>query len=256
MKDFIISFQSVSQWWLLAWFDIKQAYRRSVLGPFWITISNAVLIIALVVLWINVFNIPLVELLPFFAIGHIIWVFIGTQINEACISFNQFESHIRQLNLPSPIYILRVWARNVIHAAHNLIIILAIMVYFQFSWVPFILEAMAGAILVCLFLFFLSVPIAYLCARFRDIPLIIQNGIQIMYFLTPIIWKPNMLPNDKIWFTTFNPFFHLIEVIRAPLLGEHADISSWAWVLSMLIICALLALLTHARCHKQLAYWM
>ena len=94
MSDFIKSLKSTNQWWLLAWFDIRQRYRRSVLGPFWITISTAVMIVALGFLWTQIFHVDVPSFLPFFAAGTIMWVFISTQINDACTGFSQSAKSI------------------------------------------------------------------------------------------------------------------------------------------------------------------
>ena len=101
-----------------------------------------------------------------------------------------------------------------------------------------------------------SIPIAYLCARFRDIPPIIQNVMQIVYFLTPIFWQPHALPIDKAYVTGNNPFFHALEIIRAPLTGHSVAMNSWVWMMSTALICTLLALWAQARFKTRVAYWL
>lgn len=256
MRDILKSFLSFSQWWTLAWFDIRQSYRRSVLGPIWITLNTGILVVALSLLWINVFKVELHELLPFFAIGNVLWVFISTQINEACTGFSQFSGYIHQLNLPLPIYPLRIWARNIIFLLHNFLIVLFVWIYFGMDWVPNFGEMVLGFCLLMPTIYFIAFPIAYLCARYRDIPLIVQNGIQLMFFMTPIFWKPGMLPVDKAWVTGLNPFYHLIEVVRKPLLGESVPLETWVWVVSLLVVFMLISILVHKKYKKMVAYWL
>ena len=256
MSDFIKSLKSTNQWWLLAWFDIRQRYRRSVLGPFWITLSTAVMIVALGFLWTQIFHVDVPNFLPFFAAGTIMWVFISSQINDACSGFSQFEGYIRQINLPLPVYILRLWARNLIFLAHNFVIFIACWIYLDFAWKPLVLQSLLGFALLSYTLLMVSVPIAYLCARFRDIPPIIQSIMQIVYFLTPIFWQPHLLPVDKHYVTGNNPFFHALEIVRAPLTGHEVTMASWYWMIATAVVCTLVAMWAQARFKTRVAYWL
>src|SRR5699024_5965365 len=111
-------------WWLLGWYDIKQRYRRSVLGPFWLTISTAILIATLGLLWSTIFRMDLSTYLPFFTVGNIFWTYLSSQVNEASTGYTQFENLVKQVRLPYPSYILRLLCRNLIIFAHNFVIIL------------------------------------------------------------------------------------------------------------------------------------
>ena len=51
---------------------------------------------------------------------------------------------------------------------------------------------------------------------------------QVVFYLTPIMWLPNLLPERAgMYMLTFNPFFHLIEIVRAPLLGQLPSTQNW-----------------------------
>ena len=256
MSDFIKSFRSTNQWLLLAWYDVRQRYRRSVLGPFWITLSTAIMILTLGYLWTHIFKVDIPTFLPFFAAGTIMWGFISAQINDACTGFSQFEGYIRQINLPLPVYILRLWARNLIFLAHNFVIMIGVYIYLDYQVKPLFGQFVLGFLLLSYTLLMLSVPIAYLCARFRDIPPIIQNIMQIVYFLTPIFWQPHLLPVDKSYVTGNNPFFHALEVVRGPLTGHAPQMISWYWMIASALICTLLALWSQAKFKRRVAYWL
>ncbi len=256
MNDIVKGFLRFSQWWILAWFDIRESYRRSVLGPIWITLNTGIMVVSLSLLWINVFNITLYEMLPFFAIGNVLWIFISSQINEACTGFSQFEGYIRQLNLPLSVYLLRIWARNIIFFLHNFLIVIFVWLYFACSWQPLIFQALLGFAVLAITMFFVSLPVAYLCARFRDIPLIIQNTVQLLFFMTPIFWKPGVLPVDKAWITDSNPFYHLIEIVRKPLLGETVAIETWYFVTLTGVTFFLISSFIHHKFKGKVAYWL
>lgn len=256
MIEILKSIKSTQQWWTLAVFDVKQRYRRSTLGPLWVTLSTAVMVAALGFLWSSLFKSPVHEFMPFFAAGLILWGFMSAQLNESCATFTQFEGYIKQINLPLPLYVLRVWSRNIILFAHNLIVFFGVWAFFKFEWTPNIPMALLGFMLLSITLFFVSIPIAIVCTRFRDISPIVQSLTQVLYFFTPIMWQPKVLPEEYRWVTAYNPLHHLVEIFRAPLLGEVAGLISWLWSFGLLIVFATLAVVMHSRYRKRVAYWL
>ena len=256
MSDILKSFAARSQWWTLAMFDIKQRYRRSTLGPLWITLSTGIMVGTLGVLWSTLFKMDIKEFMPYFAAGLILWTFMSGQINEACTTYTQFEGYIKQIDLPLPLYVLRVWSRNLILLAHNMIVFVVVWAAFGFSWMPNLPMAMLGFIIMAFNVFFLSIPIAILCTRFRDISPIVQSLIQVLYFFTPVMWQKKILPEKYHWVADYNPLNHLFEIVRAPLIGQSAELQSWIWSLAMLVLFALLASFMHKRYRKRVAYWL
>ena len=145
-----------NMWFLLGWYDIKQRYRRSLIGPFWITLSTGVMVCAIGFMFSNIFKSSIQEFLPYFAVGQIVWLFISTQINESCATFVQYQSVIKQMSVPLSVHIMRKLWNNLILFGHNfLIIIIVLLIYNKFSWMT--LLAIPAFILI-LILLFLSNP--------------------------------------------------------------------------------------------------
>lgn len=241
-------------WMLLGWQDIKQRYRRSIIGPFWLTISTGMLIGALGFLWSSLFKMTIQEYLPFFAIGFVTWTFISGQLSDCCLGFVQFEAIIKQVRLPLPSFILRLLWRNLIIFLHNFLIIV-IVVSFGPGWHPGALTALVGVLLISAFCLSLGLIIAIVCTRYRDFPQIIQSFLQIIFFATPIIWQPDSI-GDRGWIAQFNPLYHLIETIRAPLLGSEVALTSWHWSLGALAVSSVVAFLLFAKFRGRIAYWL
>src|SRR3546814_14557644 len=97
---------------MLGWQDVRQRYRRSALGPFWLTISMGVMIATIGVVFGSIFKTPMVEFFPFLSLGLILWTYISTIITEGCAGFIVAEGVIKQLALPLPVHIARVVWRN------------------------------------------------------------------------------------------------------------------------------------------------
>ncbi|MDD4278004.1 MAG: ABC transporter permease [Candidatus Cloacimonetes bacterium] len=242
---------------VLGWQDIRQRYRRSSLGPFWITISMGVLIGALGLVFGNLFATSMKEFLPFLTIGLILWMLITTAINEGCVGFTAAEAMIKQLPLPLFTHILRVLWRNIIIFLHNLVIFPLVLLVF---WVPLkanALLAVPGMLLIVINLSWVALLLGVFCTRFRDVPQIVGNFLQVFFYLTPIIWLPQLLPKRaSVLLLDANPFFHLIEIVRAPLLGMSPSALSWIVALVLALVGWSLTILFYGRFRSRIAYWL
>src|SRR3954469_22519358 len=114
-------------WGRLGWNDILQRYRRSMLGPFWMTASMAVMVGSLGVLYGELFGIPLDNFLPYLCVGILVWNFIASFLLEGGALFSGAESYIKQVSLPFSVYVFRsCWSKFIIFA-HNAVIYFAIL---------------------------------------------------------------------------------------------------------------------------------
>lgn len=243
-------------WALLAWYDIRQRYRRSVLGPFWVTISTGVMIGTMGILWSYLFKNDVKSYLPFFAIGNIVWTFYSSQINEACIGFTQFESTIKQIRFPMGVYLLRILMRNLIILGHNCVIIAAVLIFIgpHLTWHAWL--ALPGLLLGSIAMFGISMIVSVFCTRYRDMPMIIQNGMTVLFYVTPIIWRPDALGTKHAWIAHYNPFAHLIEIVRAPIVNAYFPMQSWIWSLITTFILLVVGIALQGRFRNRIAYWL
>jgi ABC-type polysaccharide/polyol phosphate export permease len=119
-----------------------------------------------------------------------------------------------------------------------------------------ILMMPVGLVLVVGNLFWMALLLGMLSARFRDIPQLVSNIVQVAFFLSPIIWSAEMLPPSRRYLADFNPLFHFIEVVRAPLLGEPLHMLSWIVVASLLVIGSSSTFAVFARFRARVPYWL
>ena len=240
----------------LGWFDIRLRYRGSVLGPLWLTLSTAVMVVALGVLYSTLFKMELHNYLPFLAVSLVLWNTLGTLVGEACTCFLMAEGMIKAMRMPFTLYAGRVLIRNALTLLHNVVVIVAVYAWFDvwpglalFEVIPAILLWAIDAIAVCLLL-------GVLCARFRDIPPIVASLMQIAFFVSPIIWKPELLSPASRQYLPFNPFFTLLEIVRGPLLGESVSLAVWVSALTYSLVIAALAWVAFVRVRGRLAFWV
>jgi len=240
----------------LGWFDIRLRYRGSLLGPFWLTLSTGVMVGALGVLYSQLFKMEVHDYLPFLALSLVLWGFLGTMVSDACGCFQQAEGMIRSQRMPFTLYAIRVIVRNLLVLAHNVLVIIAVYAVFD-RWPGLAaLAATPGMLLWVLDGLATCFLLGAVCARFRDIPPIVGSVMQIAFYVSPVIWKPELLRGQQAAWLPFNPFFTLLEIVRAPLLGYAAGWDVWASALLYSALLCGVAWMVFARVRGRLAFWV
>lgn len=242
-------------WVRLGWNDILQRYRRSVLGPFWLTASMAIMVISLGILYAELFNSPIRDFLPFLCVGLLVWNLIASFLTEGGTLFTGSESYIKQIRLPYSVYVYRsAWSKLIIFA-HNFIIYFGILIYFEIWPGAVALLALPGLMIVLINGAAASLLIGMVSARFRDVPQLINSVVQIIFFVTPIMWQPELLRN-RTYIAEYNPFFHLIEIVRAPLLGNLPSNTTYTAVLVITVVNVVVVGAFFTRFRSRISYWV
>ncbi|MCX8956447.1 ABC transporter permease [Erwinia psidii] len=237
--------------------DIRQRYKRSRLGPFWITISMAVMITTMGLVFANLFKTPLHDFLPYLTLGLIIWGFLSGCITEGCDALISAEGIIKQLPVPLHVHVLRVVWKNSIIFMHNIVIFPLVLFAVSKGVDWHILLVVPGFILLTLNVSWLLMVMSLICARFRDMTQIILSVMQVIFYLTPVIWMPKLLSHRiGTMLLNFNPFYHLMEVVRAPLLGEMPSATSW-WVTAIMAVVGIaFSTLMTSKFKYRVPYWV
>ncbi len=197
-------------WGRLGWNDIRQRYQRSILGPLWLTVSMGILIGSLGLLYARLFQQPVEEFLPYCGVGLLIWGFMSSYLTESGTLFSGAEAYIKQISLPFSLYVYRAsWAKRIM-LAHNFIIYFGIIVYFHIWPGAAALLAIPALCIVAFNGMAISVTIGIISARFRDIPQVINSVVQILFFVTPLMWKPDALKVHP-YVTELNPFYVALD---------------------------------------------
>jgi ABC-type polysaccharide/polyol phosphate export permease len=255
ITDLICGVGNYRIWMALAWQEIKQRYRRSVLGPLWLTLSTGIMIAAMGPLYNRLLGQALNSYFSYLATSIVVWQMIASMIQDSCQAFIGAEGFIKQTKLPLSVYVLRIIWKNLLIFAHNFIIVLIAFVIYPPHWGPAVIMALAGIFLVALNGLWIGVVIGLVCARFRDVSQIVASIVGVLFFVTPIMWSPKML-SDKEWIIDWNPFYHFMEIVRAPLLGEHLRLVSWLVAIAMTLVGYLLMIEVFGRYRARIAYWV
>jgi len=236
--------------------DIKQKYRRSYIGPWWITIGTFILIAVLSLIFNQVFKQENDSYILYLSIGLVIWRFIESSTRDFCNCFSTDSQILKQIDINKLFFIYRVLIRNLIILFHNFIIIIFIIIYTakNFSLDLFLLPL--GFFLIILFLFWTGCLLSILCARFKDFPEIISNLLQVLFYITPIIWSEDFHGSRYIDIVVkLNPFYHLIELIRGPILSSNYFISYFV-IIFINIFGLLFSNFIFKKYKDKLVYWI
>lgn len=254
-SDVAGGFKSWRMWWMLAKNDVVRRYRRSRIGQWWLTLSMAAMIGGMSLVYSGLFNTPMADYLPYLGTGLVLWGLVSSVIIDCCLSFTEAENIMRQIALPRFTYLLRTIGRNLLVFGHNLVLLPII--YFlsgsPVNW--YVLLFIPSLLLVLANLAWAGYMLAILSARFRDIPQIIQSVVQVAFFISPVIYKASQLRIDHpllIW----NPFASMLDVMRAPLLGQMPSLWSYGMLAALLVVGWLATLAFAGKYSHRVVYWL
>lgn len=238
-----------------AWGDTKARYRRSVLGPFWIVLGTAIGVAGLGYLWSAILGVDHATLVPSLTMGLVIWQLLSGVVIESTVTFSRYAQIIRNIQTPFTIFPLQLVVRHMINFAHNLIVVLVVMALYvrDYSWIQFLF--FPNLLLVFINLLWMGTLIAVLGARFRDLELLIGAVMPMLFFLSPVIYRPENLQMQG-WLLLVNPFAYFIEAIRDPLIGMVPGWHIYAGLLGMTIIGWTITLWLLSSRHSRIAFWV
>jgi len=242
-------------WTSLAVHDIASRYRGSVLGPFWITVTMAAMIGGVGLMYSQLLNLSLAEYVPWLATGIVFWTLFSQVITEGCDSFIGSGVIIKQTAIPMFSFIARMLTRNLINFAHQVIIVAAVLIWSGLWRHSDPLLSLLGLVLVLVNLSWLALLTGIVSARFRDVPQIINALVQISLFLTPVFWRPESIRSHR-FILTGNPFHHMLEVTRRPLLGEPVQPESYVILIVMALAGWAVAFSLFSRSRRRVVHYL
>ena len=239
----------------LGWEDIRQRYVRTFLGPLWLIIGTSIWIAVMSFVMSSLFGNSLANTLPFIASGTILWAFIANILNDGCNIFTTSFGIIHSIQLPMMIHVLRFLVKNIIIFLHTLIVLAVIFILCDVHLNQDTLLVIPGFLLLIVNAFWISSLFSLINARFRDFQQIISSGMAVLPFVTPIYWEKSFLKSHA-WIANINPFYHAIEIVRAPLLGNQADIFSWEFMLVIALLGIFFTLIFFSRYKHRIIHWI
>ena len=257
LADLIHSFINWRIFIMLGASDIQKRYTRSKIGQFWLTISLAVNIGVMGLVWAYLFKMPMKEYLPFLAAGTIIWSYISSCILEGTNLYVSATPYLQALNLPKLVYVNSLFVRNIIVLFHNLIVLIPIL-FFCNAQISFqnVCVSFAGFVMITLFLYPTIMILSLIGLRFRDFANIMGSLMQIIFYLTPIMWKVSLMPVRFQDYLVLNPFAVFLSLCRNPLFSTEIPFNYLCATAVYIILAWSIAFPFYSRFKSRITYWL
>jgi ABC-type polysaccharide/polyol phosphate export permease len=249
-------FKNIPLWTTMAWKDIVAKYKRTFLGPFWVSLAILIFIVSISIVYSQILKTDIKSYIPYLSFGVITWMFIATTIMESCSCFVDYGGYIKQIKIPYLSFVLRVLVRNNIIFLHNVPIALLVLIVFNVNIDLFSLPFLFFNLFILnLNLLWICMLLAIFSLRFRDVQQFIATIIQPIFFITPVIWNPESIASSR-FVIDFNLFYYLIELVRGIFI-KTADMHT-VILLSMAIgiIGCIIATLIFKKYHKKISLWV
>ncbi|MCT1499757.1 ABC transporter permease [Corynebacterium sanguinis] len=261
-RDLVSGWRQNELWLQLGWQDIKQRYRRSTLGPLWITVATGVMALALGLLYSMLFQISVREFLPHVTVGFIIWGFIAGCIKDGSDIFIENEGLIKQLPSALSVHVYRLVWRQVLFLAHNMVIWVLLVIVFRIPLSLNTLLAIPALALLVINGVWVTMLFGIIATRFRDVAPLLESLVQLLFYVTPIVWTTQTLRDQggevaqRARIAELNPLYHYLEIVRAPLVGREVALYHWGIVGACTVVGLLLALLVMRQWRFRVPYWV
>lgn len=242
----------------LSWVDVRTRYRKSVLGPLWLTLGNTIAIVGFSAVWAQLLRVDRAVFVPSLTVGLVLWQYISGCLVSAVTAYTQNATVMRNLCVPVWFFVVRIQGYNLINLAHNLLLVAAVLVYFGAQPSAGLVWFLPGLLLVIAICALLSLALAALGARYRDVRYAIEVSLPLLFFVSPVLFRPESLVDEYIW---LNPISYLIEMVRTPLLstlGGPVRPAGWVYegglifLAVMLLVCAAI----YWRNPRRILFWI
>jgi len=240
----------------LAWQDIKDRFSRTVLGPFWIVISNAMLVIGITVVFGALFKTPIANFLVYVSLGIALWTFLSTIMTGASTYLESGKNILFTYNIPWSMQITRkVFVEGIVLAIHMLVAIPVILLTQKgLGLVTFI--SVIGIFLNLVFAYGLALIIASYGVRYSDLKHAIESIMLFLFLFTPVFWLESALGPTRSILVQYNPLFHFLEVVRGPILNQSIPIDSFVIASITGLTSLILGIIIYTKRRSKIGMWM
>lgn len=238
-----------------AWTDLLSRYRRTILGPLWMSITLGFGSTGLGILWSQIWNMPPHEIIPTTTFGFLIWMFISGCINESTNVFTDSGDIIKSLKVPIIFFPMVALFRQFFNFVHAWPIIIIVMMIYPPETIKNLWLFFPSLMLCLVNIFLVMIVIGVICVRYRDVPPLINAIMPMLFFLSPVLFKASQIEGIS-WIILINPLTHYIFLLRTPLEGSLIMPSTLIIVAAhtLLLISACIYLLRYKS--NRIVFWV
>lgn len=253
-EDLVVAWRQRKLWTDMAVRGFRDRYKGAFFGPFWLTFTTGLAATGLGVLYGVLFDVPIKTHLPYVTVAWVVWEMIGGFITGGCNVFLGNAKYFNEFPMPYSLFSFRLILTQAFTMCFRLIVLVAIVVVLSVPITPMAILSFFGFVLIFWIGFWSSLGLGVLNARFRDFGQLAAAALRAIFFVTPIFWVPSRL-GEYAYIVDFNPFYHIINVVRAPILQLEGIGLSFAVVIALAVITPAVSILLFGKFSHRLAYW-
>jgi ABC-type polysaccharide/polyol phosphate export permease len=255
VRDIIDGFRLTPLWSRLGWEQTIARFRRTVLGPFWLTANLLAISFALAFVFGGLMGTDYRSNFALIIGGILVWNLIGGVLGEASGVFISSSGLMHTMKLPLSFHVLLLMHRAFINFMAQLIAFWVVLALMRLGALP-TWHLLFGLPLLLANMALMSIIVAIPSTRFRDINQTVQFSIQVLFFLTPIFWAPTQMTGKRAMVVQYNPLAHLLELVRGPLLGHAPRLLDWEWGFGMLGVQLVIVIVMLMLFRKRVVFWI
>lgn len=242
-------------WLHSGWIDVVWRFRRTRLGPFWHTLGLAAFVLVMGVLWSAILHQDPFQYFRYVTVSLIVWGLIASFVTEGTGILIAGQATALSMKFPFIAFAFaHIW-RALLLFVHYFAFYVVVMVGTLHSPGWTVLLALPALLLLTFNGIWMSLLIGIACLRWRDLVPATQAAMQIAIFATPVYWPKEMLGPRLAFAADYNPLFHLVLILRDPLLGTAPPLASWIWASITFVVGSLATMWLYGRNRDHLPYW-
>lgn len=245
-------------WTYSSWLDIVTKYRRNVLGLAWVVIPVAVFVVAIGSVYSMIMGHEAEFYIPYLAVGYIVWRFMVQCLTESTSILRGHKSFIMDGRTRLTDFVLRSIAKAFFYFACSLVVVVAALIWSPDMSVLNLATMLVTFPLLVVNLIWVSLCMSLVGARHADAGEMVNTALRFGMLLTPILWVGERFSRDTLWWWAvhLNPAYHLISIVRGPVLGYEVAATTYWFVAVMTLGGWALALLLYRRYARFVPLWI
>lgn len=242
--------------WIMGVNEYSRTKAGSILGKAWPTIGLGIRIVFVGVVLGMVLGFRNNDYLPWLATGWTVWGMLSSAITGGAGAMNGNKSLMLAIPMPKEAFVLKVIVREFLFLLQNSLLIFLVLLVFQVPLTPALLLLVPGLIITAVFLYGLGLILGPLVARYKDFGPFISSIVGVMFFVLPIMWKPESIESELAHLILgLNPLYHYLQIVRLPLLSEVPTDINYLLATAGAVVFLVIGILVMKRSRNKIVYW-
>ena len=240
----------------LALDDIHGKYRRTVLGPLWIAIGQAVTVGGFVLVFSGLFGLDPTHYTVYLAAGFPVWALLSQFLVDMPQTFIAARGVIESYQLP---WLMHIWRRSIgyqLTLLHQLATLVVVMVMLRIPPKLEMLLALPALAIIVVAGTGVGTLLAVLGARYRDLQPAMQVATGFLFLFTPVMWRADQLREQLTWVFQYNPLYYFVRLLRDPLMGSAPPAEIWLGASAGAIALFGIGFLAFLLARRRLYHWL